>query len=320
MSGTTTSRSAVRLEAAGTSPLEVVDEVGGLYDGRGWSARATQQPFVYRYTAIGDADVTLRRSRIAGWIRGGIAPGDEYIVQWLTAGSGVPDVVRDRVPMTVGRPMLFPSNRDFTFEYEDYDQRLVHLSRDLVHDVAAERFHVMPVSDLRQDHLLKLDPDVVRRFQEGMALLSRELHNGVGTLLWQTLTREAAAAFLAMYPPRVPTMSSEFLLPRRARLQAAAEYLHEHATEPVRITDVAAAAGLSIRSLQEGFQRALGRSPMQYLLRVRLECVRSDLLLADPARTAVREVARHWGFSHLGRFAAVYAAEFGEYPRETIRR
>ncbi|MFS0728955.1 helix-turn-helix domain-containing protein [Curtobacterium sp. 1P10AnD] len=315
-----TTRSAVRLEAAGSSPHGVVDEVGALYDGRGWSARPTELPFTYRYTAIGDTDVTLRRSRITGWIRGAISPGDEYIVQWLTAGRGVPDVVLDRVPLAVGQPMLFPSNRDFTFEYEDYDQRLVHLSRSLVHEVAAERFQVMPVGDLRPDHLRVLDPVAVRRFQEQTALLSRELHNGVGTLLWQTLTRETAAAFLAMYPPRVPTMPREVLAPRASRLRVAVEYMHEHASAPVRVSDVAAAAGLSVRSLQEGFMRVLGCSPMQYLLRIRLECVRSDLLIADPGVVSVREVARRWGFSHLGRFAGSYAAEFGEYPRDTIRR
>ncbi|MFJ4220071.1 helix-turn-helix domain-containing protein [Curtobacterium luteum] len=313
-------RSAVRLEAAGRTPHSVVDEVGGLYDGHGWSARPTDQPFTYRYTAIGDTDITLRRSRITGWIRGGIAPSDEYIVQWLTAGHGVPDVVRDRVPLAVGQLMLFPTNRDHVFEYEDYDQRLVHLSRSLVHDVAAERLHVVPVDDLRPDHLRALDPATVQRFQQQMALLSRELHHGVGTLLWQSLSRDAAAAFLALYPPRVPTMPRELLLPRRIRLRAAVEYLHDHVAEPVRVSEVAAAAGLSIRSVQEGFQRVLGESPLQYLQRIRLECVRSDLLVADPETCTVRDVARRWGFAHLGRFAAVYAAQFGEYPRETIRR
>jgi AraC-like DNA-binding protein len=320
MSETLSTRSVVRIEAAGRSPHGVVEEVGGLYDGRGWSAGPTELPFSYRYAALGDGDVTLRRSRITGWIHGGIAPGDAYIVQWLTAGRGVPDVRQDRVPLRVGQPMLFPTAREFVFDYEDYDQRLVHLSRTLVHEVAAERLHVMPLGDLRPDHLRTLDPVLVRRFQDQVALLSRELRNGVGTLLWQTLTRDAAAAFLALYPPRVPTVPREVLVPRQARIRAAIEYLHEHVAEPVRITDVAAAAGLSVRSVQEGFQRVVGCSPMQYLQRVRLECVRADLLVSTPTERTVAEVARPWGFSHLGRFAAAYAAAFGEYPRETMRR
>jgi AraC-like DNA-binding protein len=47
--------------------------------------------------------------------------------------------------------------------------------------------------------------------------------------------------------------------------------------------------------------------------------VRTDLRLADPVRTTVADAARAWGFSHLGRFSAAYAARFGEYPSETLQ-
>lgn len=104
-------RSTVRLEAAGGSPAAAVVDLSGLYAGRHWAARSTGRPFSYRYTAVGDADVTLRRSQISGSIRGLIPVSDDYVVQWLTAGNGIPDVVRDRVPMVDDVPMLFPTDR-----------------------------------------------------------------------------------------------------------------------------------------------------------------------------------------------------------------
>lgn len=315
-----TGRHAVRLEAVGTSPEGVVAEVGGLYDGRGWSARPTDQPFTYRYTAVGDDAVTLRRSRITGAIRGAIPAPDDYIVQWITEGVGIPDVRRDRVPLAVGVPMLFPTQREFVFEYHDFDQRLVHLSRSLVHEVAEERYRTGPVADLALDHLRALDPAAVVRWRGQMTMLAQELRNGVGTLLWQTLTRDAAAAFLALYPPALPEVPEVVLLPRLARLRAAVEFVHEHVHEPLTVGDIARAAGLSIRSVQEAFQRNLDCTPMTYLLRVRLERVRIELLRSDPGTTSVQDVARRWGFAHLGRFSGTYAAVYGEYPRHTLRR
>ncbi|WP_420363411.1 AraC family transcriptional regulator [Curtobacterium aetherium] len=315
------SRTTVRIEAAGSAPDRAVLDLSGYYAGRGWSARATDRPFSYRYTAVGDADVTLRRSQISGAIRGAIPASDDYIVQWLTTGHGVPDVLRDRVPMTGDVPMLFPTAREFVFEYEDYDQRVVHMSRRLVHEVADEQFHTGQVADLGIDHLRVLDPAAVTLWRNSLALLSRELRTGgVDTLLWHTLTRGTAAAFLRMYPPTAAELPPAVLLPRRARLRAAVEYVHEHAAEPVSVSEVARAAGLSVRATQEAFQRHLGVTPMQYLQHVRLDHVRRELLHADVGTTAVQSVARRWGFAHLGRFSAAYRATFGEYPRNTLRR
>jgi AraC-like DNA-binding protein len=314
-------RSAVRIQAVGGSPDAAVADLSGFYAGRHWAARITDRPFAYRYSAVGDADVTLRRSQISGAIRGLIPATDDYIVQWLTAGRGVPDVVQDRVPMVGDVPMLFPTSREFVFEYQDHDQRLVHMSRRLVHEVADELFHTGPVPDLGIDHLRSLDPTAVTRWRNSLGLLSRELRvGGVDTLLWHTLTRGTAAAFLRMYPPTVTALPPAVLLPRRARLRAAVEYVHEHVAEPLSVSDIAAAAGLSVRATQEAFQRHIGLTPLRYLQHVRLEQVRRELLRADPRTTSVQSIARAWGFAHLGRFSATYRDTYGEYPRNTLRR
>ena len=316
----TETRSAVRIEAHGTDPHAFVAEVGALYDGKGWAARPTDRAFSYRYTALGDETITLRRSRIDGFIRGAIPRTDDYVVQWITEGRAVPDVRQDRAPLSVGVPMLLPTAREFEFEFEDFDQRLVHLSRGLVHEVAEARFHVAPSADLGLDHLRRLDSTAVLRWRNQVALLARELHNGVGKLLWQSLARDTAAAFLDLYPPTVTAVPAVLLAPRKARIRAAVEFLHAHADEPLTVSDIALAAGLSIRAVQEGFVRDLAVSPMAYLLRLRLERVRADLLQLDPATTTVQVVARRWGFAHLGRFSAAYRREFDEYPRTTLTR
>jgi AraC-like DNA-binding protein len=318
----------VRIEAAGSSPDAAVAELSGFYSGHDWAAAATDRPFAYRYSAVGDGDVTLRRARFSGAVRGAVPPSDDYIVQWLTAGEGTPDVLEDRVPMVRDVPMLLPTAREFVFEYADHDQRLVHMSRRLVHEVADELFHTGPVSDLGINHLHPLDPAAITRWRSSLHLLSRELRDGGGDggrggdggLVRSALSRAVVVAFLQMYPPRVVALPAAVFLPRRERLRAAVEYIHEHIAEPLRVADIAAAAGFSVRATQEAFQRSMGRSPLHYVQHVRLHRVRQDLLHADPETSSVRAVAHRWGFDHLGRFSAAYRVAFGEYPRTTLRR
>jgi AraC-like DNA-binding protein len=83
------------------------------------------------------------------------------------------------------------------------------------------------------------------------------------------------------------------------------------------VSDLARAAGVSARSLQASFHKHLGVSPMAYLRQVRLERAHEDLQLG---RGRVSEVAYHWGFTNLGRFATSYQERFGELPSATIAR
>jgi AraC-like DNA-binding protein len=87
----------------------------------------------------------------------------------------------------------------------------------------------------------------------------------------------------------------------------------------VTVTDLARIAGMSVRSLQEGFRRHLGCAPMTYLQQVRLGRAHDDLRISDPMRVTVAAVAHRWGFAHLGRFASTYRVRFGESPSETLR-
>ena len=50
---------------------------------------------------------------------------------------------------------------------------------------------------------------------------------------------------------------------------------------------------------------------MEYGRDVRLRRAREELRDADPLADSVAAVARRWGFTHLGRFAAAREAKFG---------
>ncbi|MER7575754.1 AraC family transcriptional regulator [Streptomyces sp. NPDC126514] len=108
-------------------------------------------------------------------------------------------------------------------------------------------------------------------------------------------------------------------LPRAVRRAMA--YCEDHAADPVSVADMAAAARVSPRTLQERFRVDFGTTPVAYLRRVRLDHVHQDLLrIADgSASGTVAEVATRWGFTHLGRFAAAYREVYGQVPSRTAQ-
>jgi len=88
---------------------------------------------------------------------------------------------------------------------------------------------------------------------------------------------------------------------------------------PLTTSAVAKQCHVSVRTLQQGFQRHLGMSPMTYLRVVRLRRAHRDLRSADPSHTTVACIAHRWGFTHLGRFAAAHQRMYGQTPLQVLR-
>jgi AraC-like DNA-binding protein len=102
-------------------------------------------------------------------------------------------------------------------------------------------------------------------------------------------------------------------------IRTAIEVIEEDAHLPLTLTSIAARSHASVRTLQQGFQRHLGTSPMAYLREVRLQRAHQTLLKCDPSTVTVASVAYHWGFTNLGRFASAHAERYGEAPSVTLR-
>lgn len=102
-------------------------------------------------------------------------------------------------------------------------------------------------------------------------------------------------------------------------VRAAREFIDTHAADALTVADIARAAGVGVRGLQQSFQRTLGVSPMQYLRDVRLRHAHRLLLAAEPDTITVGAAARTWGFAHQGRFAVEYRSRYGVAPSETLR-
>lgn len=160
------------------------------------------------------------------------------------------------------------------------------------------------------------------------ATLSQLVHEGVdgdAVLLKYpaalTSLREAILHLLLEGMPHSYSeqMSRQARMPSPGHVKRAIDFMAANAASPLRLSDIALASGTSVRSLQGGFMRFRGMSPMAHLRHIRLHGVRSDLLAAGAGAT-VSHIAHTWGFPHLSSFSTLYMRAFGELPSATLRR
>jgi AraC-like DNA-binding protein len=98
------------------------------------------------------------------------------------------------------------------------------------------------------------------------------------------------------------------------------DYLGDRPGEPLYLSEICAAIGVSERTLRDCCQDQLGMGPHRYLWLRRMHLARRALRDANPARTTVTEIATAHGFWELGRFAVEYRTLFDELPSTTLRR
>lgn len=149
--------------------------------------------------------------------------------------------------------------------------------------------------------LARTDPDIVMHKKVARALEHDLIFALIDGLSVDSANRAAARG------RRLETME------RFERLLASAN------DRQLSMTELAAGANVPARVLREYCAEFLGMSPGSYARLRRLNLARSALLRCDPVGDAVGTVAKAYGFSELGRFAAAYRQVFGEAPSATLR-
>lgn len=142
---------------------------------------------------------------------------------------------------------------------------------------------------------------------------------GLGRLAMVSFSELIANLSIAsMYPEHFLTENQKHEASSRT-VARAEEMIRARCHEAVSIKEVASALGVTVRSLQLGFRKHLGCSPLQYLLARRLELVRQRLQNPETALN-VQFTAMSCGFMNMSKFSSRYRAMFGELPSETLAR
>lgn len=87
------------------------------------------------------------------------------------------------------------------------------------------------------------------------------------------------------------------------------------------ITEIAAQLCVSVRALEMAFRKEFDCTPRKYLQNLRLQRAHEALCQARPGDgTTVADVATQCGFSHTGRFAALYRRVYGVHPSAKLQK
>lgn len=271
--------------------------------------------FGFRYRSTGDGRVSLRTSTLSVPSQGVLAPSRQYVLAWSVEGNVTIDPDRDdAVALRPGIPVMLPADRPFRIVAGPGTIHFVHFDADFVEAVAVIGIEAAPMP---LAFPVTVPPDLLAPLRTVLGevagpMLDVEVTDGQRA----ELDLRLAEAMLRSFRPAPDGVRPAAAL---STLERAKAFMHAHFDQTLLAADIAAAADVSLRTLQEAFQHGEGSTPMTSLRDLRLEKVRLGLQLADARETSVATIAYSCGFRHMGRFSGAYHRAYGEYPGDTLR-
>jgi AraC-like DNA-binding protein len=284
------------------------------YDLKTPAIRRTHADTAWDFAGVTDERMSLRTSRFGVDLRSQ-SQSDDFIVAWLRSGSSTITFNGRSVDLEPGVPVILPSET-YDLHHRDIGLNLVHLDRSFVTSlVGDDTFSFEPLERPAVDGM-GVWRDTVRRLSSTWLQVDAPLTATIRRDIAEAFANAALRAFPRRSTWRAAVTGSG---PEHQRLRRALDYVQAHAREPIGTPEIAAAAGLSPRGLQQSLRRHLDQTPGDLLRSVRLDGALDELRRAERDETSVADIARGWGFGHLGRFSAAYRSRFGELPSDTLR-
>lgn len=304
-------------EDARTSDIAEAERLIGRAYHRGRVLQAGR-PFRFRQQLYGDERVTCARYRISSHLE--LVIDIEHALAIGSVRSGTYRVMSNGVEADPTGPFLLRPGTAISWS-DGLDLDLVNLGVGALEWggvgplAARRRLRGGPLGPIDAQHREQWDATV--KFATGAlrnaALLGNEL---IRRAVTDALLAAAQVCF-TLDPGEERTAQAGA---QPAALRRALRYIDDNAEAPIGLEEIARAARLSPRGLQDLFRRVLNDTPTGHLRTVRMEAARSDLTAADPSESSVAQIARKWGFASPARFAGYYRAAYGETPSQTLRR
>ncbi|CDZ61931.1 AraC family transcriptional regulator LumQ [Neorhizobium galegae bv. orientalis] len=232
--------------------------------------------------------------------------GGRFAISRLALGLFLVDQARHRiaigsdkrlhVPLKAGEGWILPAGATGICEYDEALSFLrLEVPENLLTDVGFEH------SDFRP---------VVGAFDPLLAQLAHQTVSIAGhasTLYRETVQLALAAHLAQILAPAQPRLVG---IDDR-RLHRALDYIHENLTANLSLQDMAAEAAMSRFHFVRAFTRALGRSPLQYVIHERMELAK---LLLKTTRRPISSIAARVGYEDVSRFGQRFRRQTGTTP------
>jgi AraC-like DNA-binding protein len=254
-----------------------------------------------------------------------VSPGaldDFYLVQIPIRGAVEISLGEERVRCEGAMAAVISPGERLALRWSDNCvQLIVQIPREILEARLAERsgsrqrdsLRFEPAFDLRRSaaHDWRALLDFTVRSIDRGGLFSREP-------LGATLEELLLEGLLAVQRHNHAGQANKGLGPLPYYVLRAEREMRGRLAAPLTIAKLAETAGVSERTLHDGFRRFCATTPMARLAALRLAAARRRLLKAEPGMTVGRAAAEA-GFFQFGRFAGSYRKAFGELPSATLR-
>jgi AraC-like DNA-binding protein len=220
--------------------------------------------------------------------------------------------------------LVFPTSADYeSFSFPGFLARTISIAEERL-DSVSESLGLPTIEEIagRGDFAARCDQKLVEWLRSYVEKVCRTVSKSPvllnRTSLYKELNHELPARLLRTLSHRRETPNA---LPKRRQqaIHKARTYI-EGCDGDVSIEELCRVSGVSWRTLDYAFKEHMGLSPKKYLQAFRLNRVHKELLMLSPTDVKISDVANHWGFWHMGRFASEYRSFFGELPSETTHR
>ena len=250
-----------------------------------------------------------------------VDPSDQVIVSTVTQGTVQVECGRGIDRYQPGDVLIGSTNHTgFTVRTNGLHNRNVVLPLPLLHAVAGTEPGTSAPLRFLSPHLAspgaRAQWSAVTRYVGDLlgqpdALLSPLVVTGAARLLAATALTVFPNTALESAPRHRHDASS-------TTVRRATTFINEEAGQNLTVAGIAAAACVTVRSLQLAFRRELDITPTAYLRTARLARAHRELLDASPGQETVTAVAYRWGFSSASRFSAFYRETYGVSPKQTL--
>ncbi len=235
------------------------------------------------------------------------AGGGAYLLPELTVGVFLNDQPdhrltvgsdrRQHVPLKRLQGWVLPAGAEGLCEYDaPLDVTIVSLPEVLLRDVGPE---LDPTAT--RPVVGELDPLLTQ-----LVLQAEDFGRG-GTLYAETMAHALAAQMTRFLQPAEPSVTAIEDL----RLRRVVEYVRAHLADDLSLAVMAEVAVVSPSHFARAFKRAMGVSPLQFVISERLE---TSLVLLRTTRLSVAQIAYRVGYNDVARFGQHFKRRFRRTP------
>jgi AraC-like DNA-binding protein len=250
---------------------------------------------------------------------------DYFMVKWGLVGSGHV-TSGDRAAATSPRSIVVTSPQERSgFRMSSECRHLTtRVSRRALEARLMEKLGRRLLRPVEFDLEIDIQSDFGRAWCQLVAHICQVSASAPAVLENEEVRKQYSRTMIELLIHAAPHNYSAVLLANEAQatpwyVRRAQAYVEAHIADIRSVADLAAAIGVTPRTLQNGFRETLNVHPAEYLRRERVVALHRALLAAGPGQT-VTSTMLSVGIVNFGRYAEYYRQQIGVRPSETLRR